>query len=110
METARMQTKTLDITVPHKLARAEARRRIDASIGKIRTQYAGSFGTIQDRWNGDRLDFTVSALGQQVGGWLDVSDQDVQIHVVLPWLLAQLAERLRPQIESEARRVLELPK
>ena len=48
-------------------------------------------------------------MGGQVSGWIEVAEQSVHIHVLLPWLLAKLAGRLRPQIQGEVRRVLELP-
>ena len=106
---AYMTSKTLDISIPHQLGRDEARRRIIHGVAQARAQHAGSFASVEERWSGDRLDFSVSALGQRVAGWLDVQEQAVQIHVALPWLLAKLAERLRPQIEGEARKVLKLP-
>ncbi len=104
-----MTGKTLDISIPHQLGRAEARRRVADGVEKATAQFAGSVGQVERAWTGDRLDFAVSALGQRVSGWLEVQDEAVQIQVLLPWLLAKLAERLRPQIESEARKVLKLP-
>ena len=104
-----MDAKTLDISIPHSLGREEARRRMHEGLEKARQSYAGQLGQVEQRWNGDRLDFAVSSLGQRVSGWVEVRDKDVQIHLLLPWLLARLAERLRPRIEGEARRVLSLP-
>jgi putative polyhydroxyalkanoate system protein len=104
-----MPGRTLDISVPHNLGREEARRRVERGVGEATARYAGAVGTVEQTWAGDRLDFAVTALGQRVSGWLDVEEKAVQIHVVLPWLLARIAEKLKPQIESEARRVLKLP-
>lgn len=104
-----MVGKTIDISIPHNLGKEAARRRIAEGAAKAHQQYASKVGNVQQSWSGDRLDFVVSALGQRVSGWLEVGEQAVQVHVLLPWLLAKLAERLRPQIESEARKALQLP-
>ena len=104
-----MTGKTLDITIPHSLGRVEARRRVAEGVEKARVQYAGKVGHVEQCWTGDRLDIAILALGQRVSGWMEVHESAVQIHVLLPWLLAKLAERLRPQIESEAQRILQLP-
>ena len=104
-----MTAQTLDISVPHNLGRQEARRRVGESVDKVHARYAGTVGNIEQSWTGDRLDFAVTALGQRITGWLEVQDQAVQIRVLLPWLLARIAEKLRPQIEDETRRVLKLP-
>jgi putative polyhydroxyalkanoate system protein len=104
-----MPGKTLDISVPHNLGREEARRRVERGVGEATARYAGTFGTLEQTWSGDRLDFAVTALGQRLSGWLEVQENAVQIHVVLPWLLARIAEKLKPQIESAARDALKLP-
>jgi hypothetical protein len=104
-----MAGRTLEISVPHDLGRAEARRRVADGLQNVQARYGQSVGTIEQRWTGDRLDFTVTALGQRISGDLDIQDKAVHIRVLLPWLLARIAEKLRPQIENEARRVLKLP-
>lgn len=105
-----MTEKTLDISIPHSLTKEEARRRIVQGLQSAHDQYASKLGHIDQKWSGDRMDFAVFALGGRVSGWIEVGDKTVEVHVLLPWLLAKLAERLRPQIQGEVRRVLELPK
>ncbi len=97
---------TMKVSVPHKLGRDEARRRLERGLGKAG---GASFATVDERWTGDRLDFTVAALGQRISGWADVRDDRVDLEVRLPWLLKKLAETFRPALEKETRRALELP-
>lgn len=97
----------LDVSVPHRLGKEEARRRIASGIGRIS---AGSLPmTVSEKWQGDRLDFTVNVMGQSVNGWATVAEDRADFHVKLPWLLAKLASKLRPQLEQKARDVLKLP-
>ena len=46
----------------------------------------------EERWDGDRMDFRVRALGQAAVGHLDVAEDHVRIEVTLPWLLQRFAE------------------
>ena len=97
----------LDVSVPHQLGKDEAKRRVRDGVGRITT---GSLPmTVAETWQGDRLEFTLTAMGQSINGWADVNDSRVDFHVKLPWLLAKLADKLRPQLEQKARDVLKLP-
>ena len=101
-----MTSETLSVSVPHKLGRDEAKRRVARGLGKAG---GSSFATVSETWTGDRLDFTVAAMGQQVTGWATVFNDRVDLEVKLPWLLKKLAETFRPLLEKETRRALELP-
>jgi hypothetical protein len=103
-----MQPRVIDLTVPHNLTRDEARRRLAAGFGKA-GDFAQNVGRLEQSWAGDRLDFTVSAMGQTVSGHADVRDTDVVVQVTLPWLLAKLADTIKPQLERHAKDVLKLP-
>ena len=62
---------------------------------------------VEDRWNGDRMDFTASAMGQTVTGRVDVTDDAVVVNVDLPWMLAMMSGRIKGEIEGEGRKLLE---
>jgi hypothetical protein len=101
--------RTISIRVPHKLTQAEARRRIESGIADLSRQHAGKLANVQQAWTDNRMDFTFSAMGQSMGGRIDVEPSDVVINVDLPWLLAMLADKIKPQIQQEASKMLEGP-
>jgi hypothetical protein len=103
-----MANRTLDLTIPHKLTRDEVRARLAEQITKFEggNAFAG-IAAAEHHWTGDRLDFTFKAMGQQARGWLDIHDSDVKLSIELPWMLAMLADKLRPQVEAEGRKLLE---
>jgi putative polyhydroxyalkanoate system protein len=96
----------LTINIPHQLSREEARRRIQGQIDQLRQQHGGMLSRLEDRWTGDRLDFTAAAMGVTVSGWAVVEDNVVRLEVVLPWLLAALAGPVKQRIEQQGRNLL----
>lgn len=100
-------SKPLVVSVPHRLGREEAARRIREGFARAGGQFAGILNIAEQTWTGDRLSFRASALGQEASGTLDVRDDQVVIAVTLPWLLHKIAERLAPAIRRESTLMLE---
>ncbi|HEY3790990.1 MAG TPA: polyhydroxyalkanoic acid system family protein [Bradyrhizobium sp.] len=81
----------LIVSIPHRLGRAEATRRLKAGL----TRASSSIPVLQvdeERWDGDRMMFRVRALGQAASGQIDVAEDHVRLEVMLPWLLQRFAE------------------
>jgi hypothetical protein len=55
----------------------------------------------EEVWTGDHLEFRVSALGQGASGSIDVAEDHVRLEILLPWLLAQLGEKVRPLTRNQ---------
>lgn len=94
---------TLDI--PHSLGKAGVRQRLDGGIGRIGEKIPGG-GTVQHRWEGDTMHFTVAAMGQQIAGTATVFDDKVHAVVDLPMLLGLFAAPLRAALEKEGPKLL----
>ena len=100
-------SKPLIVSIPHHLGKAEATRRLKSGLGGARSHFAHLFTVQEETWTGDHLEFRVSALGQVVSGTIDVLDTSVNLQVVLPWLLAKVAEAIQPLIRKEGTLMLE---
>jgi putative polyhydroxyalkanoate system protein len=101
--------RNLTASIPHRLTREEARQRIQSEIAMLRQQHGGLVYNLRETWTGDRLDFSLSALGQPIRGNLVVGDQAVDIEVDLPWLLAMLAGPVKQRVEREGHLLLNGP-
>jgi hypothetical protein len=101
-----MTTKPLIVSIPHNLGKAEAMRRLQTGVGKIHGQFGASLASLEENWNGDRMDFQVGALGQTITGHLDVADDVVNVEVQLPWVLALAAEKARNFIRRQGQLLL----
>jgi len=96
----------ITVSIPHRLGRAEARRRIEAGFEKISRQFPGGGGTCSERWDGDRLTFTVAAMGQSVAGVVDVLDAAVTMQIELPAFLGVIAGGLKGRLREAAQLLL----
>jgi hypothetical protein len=96
----------ISVTIPHQLGRAEARRRIETGFAKIVGQLPGGGGSCQKRWDGDRLTFSVTGLGQTVSGVVDVLDAAVKMDIELPGILGLVASSLKGRLQSAGQLLL----
>jgi hypothetical protein len=102
-----MQTKTINLSIPHRLSADEARTRVQNTIAGLKGQHAARLAQVEDRWSGNHMDFRLAVMGQSVTGRVDVRDSTVDLAIDLPWLLAMFAERVRGEVQREGTRLLE---
>lgn len=95
----------LVVSIPHRLGREEAVRRLKTGLGRA----AASIPVMQveeERWSGDSMTFRIRALGQIASGQVDVGDDQVRVEVVLPWLLQRFAELAQATIKKRGQLLL----
>lgn len=95
----------LVVSIPHRLGREEAVRRLKAGLGRA----AASIPVMQveeERWSGDSMNFRIRALGQIATGQVDVADDHVKVEVTLPWLLQRFAEMAQATIKKRGQLLL----
>jgi hypothetical protein len=97
----------LIVSIPHRLGRHEATRRLKAGLGNAGANFGQLLAVEEETWSGDTVNFRVRALGQAAHGRIEVFDDNVRLEVTLPWLLAKMAEKLVPAIRKEATLLLE---
>ncbi len=61
-------SKPLVVTIPHRLGKEEAVRRLKSGLGTVRSNWSHVFAIQEETWTGDHLQFQVSALGQAASG------------------------------------------
>lgn len=96
----------ITISFPHQLGRAEAHRRIESGFAKIVDVVPGSAGVCSQRWDGDRLSFSIAAMGQTIAGVIDVLDAEVKMEIALPGVLGMLAGGLKDRLKKAGQLLL----
>ena len=100
-------SKPLVVTIPHRLGREEAARRLKSGLHTAQEKFGQFFSLQEEIWSDNRLQFRVGAMAQTASGTIDVLDDHVRLEVVLPWLLAKIAEAVQPVIRKEGALMLE---
>ncbi len=100
-------TKPLVVTIPHHLGKDEAIRRIKSGLGHVRSSFGAHLAGVEETWSAERCDFRVAVLGQTATGSIEVGDEQVRLEVILPWMLAVLAEKAQRLIRKEGQLMLE---
>jgi hypothetical protein len=97
----------LTISIPHQLGRAEARRRIESGFAKTVGGLPGGGGHCSQRWEGDRLVFSVAVLAQTITGTVEVGDATVTMEIHLPGVLGLVASGFRSRLQKAGQLLLE---
>ncbi len=97
----------LVVTIPHRLGKDEALRRIKDGLGRAHSEFARLLTIENETWDHDRLTFRVKALGQRASGTIDVYEGAVRLEVTLPWLLARFARAVQRVVGHKGQLMLE---
>lgn len=98
--------KPIVVTIPHKLGKDEAIRRLKSGLGSVSTSVP-ILKIEEETWVDNRLSFRLAALGQTAQGSADVEDDSVRVEVVLPWFMQKVAEVVQTAIASRTQILLE---
>lgn len=99
-------SKPISVTIPHQLGRVEARRRIDEGFADFSRHLGGAAGALDRQWDGDRLSFSLTSMGQSISGHVAVADAVVTIEVLLPGFLAMVAGKVQDTLQKEGQLLL----
>jgi putative polyhydroxyalkanoate system protein len=102
---ARM-SQPIDVELPHKLGKDEARRRIANNVHRLEEHIPGG-AQVQSGWAGDQLNLDVAALGQQVTATIDVEETRVRVRVLLPGMLGMFAGPIQAMLQKKGDVLLE---
>lgn len=98
-------TAPLIVSIPHKLGREEAVRRLKTGLSRA-TSHLPILHVDEERWEDNRMFFSVRALGQSAHGQVDVAEDHVKVEVVLPFLLHRFAEMAQAAIRERGKLLL----
>jgi hypothetical protein len=92
----------VEVELPHKLGREEARRRIADNVHKLRDHLPGGAAAyVQSNWAGDTLNLDITAMGQTVASQIDVEEAKVRCRVMLPGMLSLFAAPIEAALKAK---------
>lgn len=96
----------IEVDLPHKLGKEEARRRIATNMHKLEDQIPGGATHMDSSWAGDELSLNVTALGQTVAANIAVEETRVRLRVMLPPMLAMFAGPIESALSAKGKDLL----
>jgi len=96
----------IDVDLPHRLGKDEAKRRLGGNIGKLADHIPGGAAQVESSWAGDTLNLTITALGQQVAAEVEVMEAKVHCRVMLPGMLALFAGPIEAMLKAKGNDLL----
>jgi hypothetical protein len=99
-------TRPLVINISHALGREEATRRLKRGMAHASSALP-LLKIEKEIWSGDHLSFKISGMGQEAYGSAEVTDANVRVEVVLPWLLQRFGEMVQGMVRSRAQLLLD---
>src|SRR5687768_13689401 len=78
----RRMTQPLIVSIPHRLGKAEAVRRLKTGMGRARTDFSTLISIDEETWNGDAVTFRLRTLGQGAAGTIHVHDDQLRLEIV----------------------------
>ena len=97
------------VSIPHRLGRQEARRRLDSGIGRLQPELNALLSGLEYHWEGDTLNFAASAMWQQITGRIEVLDDIVRVEIDLPWIMQLLRDTIAKRVRGRGVALLERP-
>jgi hypothetical protein len=99
-------SETITVTIPHRLGKDEAQRRLKSGFAHIRDRLHALIAIDQETWQQDTVQFQMRGMGQAAAGRITVLEDGLRVEITLPWLLARLAERFLPVLTKETAKLL----
>jgi putative polyhydroxyalkanoate system protein len=96
----------IEVDLPHRLGKEEARRRIADNIHKLQEHIPGS-AHVESGWAGDQLNLSVQALGDSVQASIDVEETKVRVKMLLPGMLGMFAAPIQAVLRKKGGALLE---
>ncbi|MFL6743669.1 MAG: polyhydroxyalkanoic acid system family protein [Sphingomicrobium sp.] len=96
----------IEVDLPHKLGKDEARRRIANNVHRLQEHIPGG-AQVQSGWAGDQLNLDVAAMGQEVTATIDVEETKVRVRVLLPGMLGMFGGVLQVALQKKGNVLLE---
>jgi hypothetical protein len=97
----------IQVDLPHKLGKDEARRRIAGNIHKLKDHIPGGAAQVDSSWSGDQLKLDISALGKTVEALIGVEENVVHCRVLLPGMLGMFAGPIEAMLQKKGGILLE---
>lgn len=98
---------SLNISIPHNLSKEEALTRIKGLLQQVKEEQANIVSNVKEDWSEDKGQFGFTAMGFDLAGDINVSEDNVEINAELPFAVALFKGRIKEIITEKATALLQ---
>jgi len=96
----------MKVTIPHSFTKEEAVLRIKNLLTGLKAKYADRIHNVEENWEGDRGNFSMSLGSFSASGTIDVHLSDIEVNIDLPLFASMFSKQISNLIEEQAKKVL----
>ena len=97
---------SLTISTPHTLTAEEATNRLKSLFDKVKEKHGDKVNNLEEKWDGNRLDFSFSTYGFNIKGDLTVEPNEVKINGSLPFAAMMIKGQIEQGVRTELEKAL----
>ncbi|OCC22986.1 hypothetical protein MB02_14595 [Croceicoccus estronivorus] len=95
------------VTLPHDLTREEVRRRLHERAQDLTGNVPGGMADVKTEWvSDDRVNLSISAMGQNLNGNIVIEDGQVVIDLALPLALSFIEPMISGTVKEQGQKLL----
>ncbi|RDC60622.1 hypothetical protein HME9302_01836 [Alteripontixanthobacter maritimus] len=95
------------VAVPHNLPKEEVRRRMSERIPELQNHLPGGVANVHHSWKDeDTMNLSVQAMGQQVGGTIEVAEGQLIVDMDVPPALSFFKPLIERGIRDRGQKLL----
>ena len=99
----------MQVTVPHDLGRAEAKRRLEAGLPKLEQHIPGGGSLTSEFASDDQLLLVINAMGQKVPVDIAIMEDRLDADVSVPPFLKMMRGQIADFVKISAEKMLQRP-
>lgn len=96
----------IEMSIRHNLPQDEALRRIRGLLADIKRERGEQISDLQERWSGNKANFSFNVVGFDVSGTLEVGSSEVKLDGNLPFLAGIFKGQIESTIRDRAQSLL----
>ncbi len=97
---------SLTITVPHSLSAEEATSRLKSLFETLKQRHADKMNNLEEKWEGNHLDYAFSTFGFNIAGNMDVEPSEVRVSGTLPFAAMMIKGKIEQSVREELEKAL----
>jgi putative polyhydroxyalkanoate system protein len=97
---------SLSISTPHALTQEEATARLKSLFDKVKERHGDKVSNLEEKWDGNKLDFSFSTYGFNIKGDMIVESDQVKINGNLPFAAMMIKGQIEQGVRTELEKAL----